>query len=276
MRKIDSHQHFWTFDAERHAWIDDSMQAIQKDFLPGQLQPILQQNGIEGCITVQVEQTEAENDLMLSLAENNSFIKGIVGWIEMAADRVEERLQYYSTVKLIKGFRHILQGEADDKFMLNPNFMRGIGLLNKYNFSYDILIKPNQLPYALQFASTFPDQRFVIDHLAKPYIKEKRITGWKTDMQAIAALPNVCCKISGMVTEADWLNWRPDDFTPYLEVVFEAFGAQRVMYGSDWPVCNVAGGYNGVLTVIGNYVSRLSQDEQQAFWAKNAEDFYRL
>ncbi|QHS54513.1 amidohydrolase family protein [Mucilaginibacter sp. 14171R-50] len=276
MRKIDSHQHFWTFDAERHAWIDDSMQAIQKDFLPGQLQPILQQNGIEGCITVQVEQTEAENDLMLSLAENNSFIKGIVGWIEMAADRVEERLQYYSTVKLIKGFRHILQGEADDKFMLNPNFMRGIGLLNKYNFSYDILIKPNQLPYALQFASAFPDQRFVIDHLAKPYIKEKRITGWKTDMQAIAALPNVCCKISGMVTEADWLNWQPKDFTPYLEVVFEAFGAQRVMYGSDWPVCNVAGGYNGVLAVIDNYVSRLSQDEQEAFWAKNAEDFYRL
>jgi L-fuconolactonase len=276
MRKIDSHQHFWLYNPVNHAWINDDMRAIQRDFLPADLQPILQENGIEGCVAVQVDQTEAENDFLLDLAKKNSFIKGIVGWIDLQADDIEERLQYYSGIKVMKGFRHILQGEPDEKFMLNEKFKHGIGLLNRYGFSYDILIMPNHLPYAKEFVAAFPEQRFVIDHLAKPYIKDKRINGWKEDMQAIAAFPNVCCKVSGMVTEADWANWKVEDFMPYLDVVFNAFGANRVMYGSDWPVCNVAGGYKGVLNVIENYVSRLTQNEQDLFWAKNAVDFYRL
>jgi L-fuconolactonase len=276
MRKIDSHQHFWLYNPVNHAWINDDMQVIQRDFLPADLQPILQENGIEGCVAVQVDQTEAENDFLLDLAEKNSFIKGIVGWIDLQADNIEERLQYYSSIKPMKGFRHILQGEPDEKFMLNEKFKHGIGLLNQYGFSYDILIMPNHLPYAKEFVAAFPEQRFVIDHLAKPYIKDKRINGWKEDIQAIATFPNVSCKVSGMVTEADWANWKTEDFTPYLDVVFNAFGASRVMYGSDWPVCNIAGGYKGVLNVIENYVSRLNQNEQELFWAKNVVDFYRL
>jgi L-fuconolactonase len=276
MRKIDSHQHFWLYNPVNHAWINDDMRVIQRDFLPDSLQPILQGNSIEGCVAVQVDQTEAENDFLLDLAKKNSFIKGIVGWIDLQADDIEERLQYYSHIKLMKGFRHILQGEPDEKFMLNEKFKHGIGLLNQYGFSYDILIMPNHLPYAKTFVAEFPEQRFVIDHLAKPYIKDKRINGWRQDIQAIAAFPNVCCKVSGTVTEADWANWKTEDFTPYMDVIFNAFDANRVMYGSDWPVCNVAGGYKGVLNVIENYVGRLTQNEQELFWAKNAVDFYRL
>ena len=276
MRKIDSHQHFWLYNPINHAWINDDMRVIQRDFLPADLQPILQENGIEGCVAVQVDQTEAENDFLLDLAEKNSFIKGIVGWIDLQADNIEERLQYYSSVKPMKGFRHILQGEPDEEFMLNEKFKHGIGLLNQYGFSYDILIMPNHLPYAKTFVAEFPEQRFVIDHLAKPYIKDKQINGWKEDIQAIAAFPNVYCKVSGMVTEADWANWKAEDFVPYLDVVFNSFGANRVLYGSDWPVCNVAGGYKGVLNVIENYVSQLNQNEQELFWAKNAVSFYRL
>jgi L-fuconolactonase len=276
MRKIDSHQHFWLYNPVNHAWINDDMRVIQRNFLPADLQPILHENSIEGCVAVQVDQTEAENDFLLDLAEKNSFIKGIVGWIDLQADNIEERLQYYSHIKLMKGFRHILQGEPDEKFMLNEKFKHGIGLLNQYGFSYDILIMPNHLPYAKTFVAALPETRFVIDHLAKPYIKDKRINGWKEDIQAIATLPNVYCKISGMVTEADWANWKAEDFTPYMDVVFNAFDANRVMYGSDWPVCNVAGGYKGVLNVIENYASQLSQTEQELFWAKNAVDFYRL
>lgn len=276
MQKIDSHQHFWVYDKERHSWIDDSMLACQQDFLPAHLQPILQQNGIEGCVAVQVDQTEADNDFTLNLAENNSFIKGVVGWVDLQADNIEERLQYYSQIKLMKGFRHILQGEPDVKFMLNAKFMYGISLLNKYGFSYDILIKPNHLPYAKELIAAFPDQRFVIDHLAKPFIKAGKINGWKEGMQALVAYPNVSCKVSGMVTEADWANWKPEDFTPYLDVVFNTFGVNRIMYGSDWPVCNVAGGYARVLKIIENYIGRLTQNEQELFWAKNVIEFYRL
>jgi L-fuconolactonase len=276
MRRVDSHQHFWIYDKEKHSWIDDSMHQCQQDFLPADLQPILQQNGIEGCIAVQVDQTEADNDFTLGLAQKNSFIKGVVGWVDLRADNIEERLEHYNHVKLMKGFRHILQAEPDERFMLEAKFMHGISLLNKYGFSYDILIKPNHLPYAKEFVAAFPEQRFVVDHLAKPLIKAGRIDGWKEDLQALAAYPNVSCKVSGMVTEADWHNWKPEDFTPYLDVVFNAFGAKRVMYGSDWPVCNVAGGYAGVLQIMESYTGNLNQNEQELFWAKNAIEFYRL
>jgi L-fuconolactonase len=276
MLKIDSHQHFWVYNKERHAWMDNSMQACQQDFLPADLQPILMQNGFAGCVAVQVDQTEADNDFTLGLAEKNSFIKAVVGWVNLRADNIEERLEYYSHIKLMKGFRHILQGEPDERFMLDAKFKYGISLLNKYGFSYDLLIKPNHLPYAKKLVAAYPDLRFVIDHLAKPYIKAGVIDTWKQDIQALAAYSNVSCKISGMVTEADWQNWKPEDFTPYLDVVFSAFGAKRIMYGSDWPVCNVAGGYEGALNIVENYIGCLTQNEQELFWAGNAIEFYKL
>ncbi|MES2265407.1 MAG: amidohydrolase family protein [Bacteroidota bacterium] len=276
MLKIDTHQHFWQYHPVKDAWITDDLKVIQRDLLPNDVEPILKQYGIGGCVAVQADQSEAENEFLLGLAEKYSFIKGIVGWVDLKADNIEERLQYYSGIKLMKGFRHILQAEADEQFMLGKEFMHGISLLSKYNFTYDILIKPNHLPYAKTLVGTFPDQHFVIDHLAKPYIKAGDINGWDQDIQAIASHQNVSCKISGMVTEADWANWKIEDFTPYLDIVFNAFGPNRVMFGSDWPVCNLAGGYEGVLNIVEGYISRLSQSEQELFWSKSAVDFYGL
>ncbi|MCO5935701.1 amidohydrolase family protein [Mucilaginibacter sp. RB4R14] len=276
MLKIDSHQHFWQFHPVKDAWITNDLKVIQRDMLPEDVEPIMPEHGILGSVAVQADQSEAENDFLLGLADKHSFIKGIVGWVNFKADNIEERLAYYSGIKLIKGFRHILQAEPDEQFMLDEKFMKGISLLSKYNFTYDILIKPNHLPYLKTLVAAFPDQKFVIDHLAKPYIKNIEISRWREDIQAIAIHPNISCKISGMVTEADWANWKPGDFTPYLDVVFNAFGIKRVMFGSDWPMCNLAGGYEGVLSIVESYMSRLSLNEQELFWGKNAMDFYAL
>jgi len=276
MLKIDSHQHYWQYHPVKDSWITDDLEVIQKDFLPGDVWPAMQQHGISGCVAVQADQSERENDFLLALAQKHAFIKGIVGWVNLQADDIEERLQHYSTIPLMKGFRHILQGEMDERFMLGQNFMRGIGLLNRYNFTYDILIKPNHLPYARQLVAAFPDQSFVIDHLAKPNIKEGLTDNWKQDLHAIAAHPNVYCKVSGLLTEADWDNHKTDDFTVYLDITFNAFGANRVMFGSDWPVCNLAGGYDAAINVVEAYVNKLSMNEQQLFWAKNAIAFYGL
>jgi L-fuconolactonase len=274
--KIDSHQHFWKFDPVRDSWIDDSMAAIRHDFMPEDLKPILDKYKIDGCVTVQVDQSETETEFMLGLAESNDFIKGVVGWIDLRADNVGKRLEYFSQFKKLKGFRHVLQGETDRALMLNPQFMDGIAALKAFDYTYDILIFPDQLGYTHQFVKTFGGHRFVIDHIAKPDIKNKNIERWANGIKAIAKHENVWCKISGMVTEADWYNWMLSDFEPYLDVVFEAFGPKRLMFGSDWPVCNVAGGYQQMLSVVKNYTSKLSVNEQERFWGLNAIEFYKL
>lgn len=276
MLKIDSHQHFWLYDAGRHAWINDDMQVCRRDFLPADLQPLLAENNIAGCVAVQADQTITENYFLLGLAQHNSFIKGVVGWVDLKDPVAEESLQHYQEIKLMKGFRHVLQGEPDDRYMLHPDFMRGVGLLERYGFTYDILIFPRHLTFAAELVKAFPNQRFVLDHLAKPFIKAEEITQWQTDIIQLAQYENVSCKISGMVTEADWNHWQPADFDPYMDIVFNAFGAERVMYGSDWPVCNVAGGYNKVFALADNYVKKLSQHEQERFWGLNAINFYQL
>lgn len=276
MQKIDAHQHFWKFDPVRDSWIDESMSEIQRDFLPDDLEPILKKNGFDGCVVVQSNQTEAENDFQLKNAGKNSIVKGVVGWVDLCSNKVEERLEYYSQFKLMKGFRHILQGEPDASFMLQKSFLNGISKLQNFGFTYDVLIFPKHLQNAKKLVETFPDQPFVIDHIAKPNIKNQQIANWKKDIQAIATLENVSCKVSGMVTEADWKNWKPADFTPYLDVIFEAFGAKRTIFGSDWPVCNVAGGYEKMLSIVQNYTSTLTQTEQELFWRGNAVQFYNL
>jgi L-fuconolactonase len=273
---IDSHQHFWKFDPVRDSWIDHSMSAIQRDFSPDDLKLLLDKHDLAGCIAVQTDQSETETDFLLGLAEKFDFIKGVVGWVDLQSADVHNRLEYYSRFKKLKGFRHVLQGEADRALMLNPNFMKGIGALKKYDFTYDILIYPDQLGYTHQFLKSFPDQHFVIDHIAKPDIKNKNIDKWANAIRAIAKHNNVWCKVSGMVTEADWKNWTPDDFSPYLDVVFEAFGAKRLMFGSDWPVCNVAGGYDKVISIVKNYTSALSESEQACIWRDNVIECYKL
>lgn len=273
---IDSHQHFWIYAPDRHEWITEEMSVIRKDFLPADLEPILKENGMNGSVLVQVDQTEEENEFQLKNAEENDFIKGVVGWVDLQAADLDDKLDFYKQFKKLKGFRHILQGEKQRDFMLRPTFMDGIRKLKKYGFTYDILIYTDQLKFTKEFVAAFPDQPFVIDHLAKPNIKEHEITEWKKDIMAIAEHQNVYCKISGMVTEADWLNWKKEDFTPYLDVVVEAFGTNRIMFGSDWPVCLVAATYDKMKGIVDDYFSKFSRDEQAAFFGRNAIKFYNL
>lgn len=275
--KIDAHQHFWKFDPIRDSWMGPEMKVIQKDFLPADLLPVLEAAGITGSVVVQADQSEEETEFHLENARQFDFIKGVVGWVDLQAPYVEEKLAYYRAFPKLKGFRHVLQGEKDRALMLKPAFKRGIGLLEKFGFTYDILIYPDQLGYTREFVASFPDQPFVIDHIAKPYIKDKKITAeWKAAIRAVAAHENVSCKISGMVTEADWKNWKPEDFRPYLDVVAEAFGPSRILYGSDWPVCLVAASYQQVIGLVKDYFSSYSVAEQEAFFGGNAIKFYNL
>lgn len=277
MQRIDAHQHFWKFNPVRDNWINSDMSVIARDFLPNDLVPLLQRNNMDGTVVVQTCHTDEDNRFMLELAEQNSFIKGIVGWVNLQSIRVEDKLKYYhERYPKIKGFRHVLQSDPDDRLMLRDSFKNGISLLNKYNFTYDILIYPKHLKYAAQLAAEFPDQKFVVDHLAKPHIKAKEIDTWKRDIEDLSKNLNVYCKVSGMLTEADWYSWRTDDFMPYLDTVFNAFSINRVMYGSDWPVCKLAGGYNRALEILQIYTSRFSEKEQAQFYGGNAIEFYNL
>jgi len=274
---IDAHQHFWRFDPIRDAWITDEMYKIRRDFLPSDLQPILQANGIDGCITVQADQSLDETDFLLDLAAENDFIKGVVGWIDLQAANLEEQLSSYKQHSKLKGYRHVLQGETDRALMLKPAFKRGIASLGKYGYTYDILIYPDQLGYTKDFVAAFPDQPFVLDHIAKPHIKHRYITDeWKAAIHAVAQYPNLYCKISGMVTEADWHDWKPEHFKVYMDTVVEAFGTHRILYGSDWPVCLVAASYEQTLGIVKDYFAAFSQAEQAAFFGGNATKFYNL
>jgi L-fucono-1,5-lactonase len=274
--RIDSHQHFWKFDPVRDSWITDEMAIIQKDFLPADFQSVLRGNNFDGSVVVQSDQSENENEFQLKNAEENDFIKGVVGWVDLQANDIEERLARYSSFEKMKGFRHVLQGEPDRSLMLKPQFMNGISKLEKFGFTYDILIYVDQLKFIPEFVGAFINQKFVIDHLSKPVIKKREISDWKKELQNIARFENVSCKISGMVTEADWKHWRQDDFVPYVDVVIEAFGPERIMYGSDWPVCLVAASYEQTLGIVVEYFSSFSEAEQELFFGKNAIQFYNL
>jgi len=276
MYKIDAHQHFWKFDPVRDSWITEEMDVIRRDFLPQDLMHILMHNQIQGCIAVQASQSEKENQFLLDLAATTPFIKGVVGWVDLQADDIEERLKHYGKIEKMVGFRHVLQGEPQRDLMLQPNFKRGISLLNKYGFTYDILIFTDQLKYAAQLVAEFPKQRFVIDHIAKPDIKNQEVKEWEQAIREVAKYPNVYCKVSGMVTEANWYDWEEDDFKPYMDVVFDAFGIDRLMFGSDWPVCMVAGGYNRVVKMVRHYLAPLSDADKAKFWGSNAIKFYNL
>jgi L-fuconolactonase len=271
---IDSHQHFWKFDPMRDSWITDEMSVIQKDFMPQDLQPVLKANSIEGCVAVQADQSLAETSFLLELANKNDFIKAVVGWIDLQADNIDEQLEGWKSEKKLVGFRHVLQAEADLNFMLRPNFMRGISALTKHDFTYDILIFPKHLAVAEQFVAYFSDQPFVLDHIAKPYIKTGLIDDWKKDIAALAMFENVQCKVSGIITEADWQSWSYEQIKPYLDVVFEAFGTDRIMFGSDWPVCLVAGTYGEVKGIVETYTQGFSTSEKAKIFGENACRFY--
>lgn len=273
---IDSHQHFWNYEPEKHSWIDDEMSVIRRDFLSDDLQKVFAENGVDACVAVQADQTTEETDFLISIAENNNFIKGVVGWVDLRSESIEEDLLKYKKYDVVKGFRHVVQGEQDHNFMLRPEFLRGIELLGKYDLCYDILIFPHQLGATLELVKKFPNQKFVIDHIAKPYIKDGFFEGWAVMMREIAKHQNVYCKISGMITEADYKTWTPEQVHPYMKLVFESFGACRLMYGSDWPVCLVAGSYSMVKALVTDFIKDLSQEQQNAIMGGNAAKFYNL
>lgn len=272
--KLDSHQHFWKYDPQKHSWIDDSMAVLKRDFLPPDLQVIYDANGIDGCIAVQADQSEAETLFLLELAQEYSFIQGVVGWVDLRADQVEDRLTYFAQFPRLCGFRHVVQAEPDPNFMLRGDFRRGLSRLHDFGYTYDILIFPTQLEAAIQTVRDFPLQPFVVDHIAKPYIKTGEIEAWATAMNEIANFENVSCKVSGMITEANWENWSYEQLLPYLDIVFEAFGEDRILFGSDWPVCLLAGTYERVKGIIERYLGEASSSSP--VWGKNTAQFYQL
>jgi L-fuconolactonase len=274
--RIDAHQHFWRFDPLRDLWITDEMAAIRRDSLPGDLEPELDANGIDATIAVQADQSEAETEFLLGLAEGNRRIAGVVGWVDLRSDGVERRLEHFAGFKKLRGVRHVAQAEADDRFLVRGDFLLGVGLLRQFQLTYDILIYPRQLPAAIELVGKFPEQKFVVDHLAKPKIKAKKIEPWAGLIRELSSNPNVYCKVSGMVTEAEWGRWRPADFEPYLDVVFEAFGEERVMFGSDWPVCLVAASYRQVTHLVESYIKKHVADRRAAIFGDNAVEFYGL
>jgi len=273
--KIDAHQHFWKYDPVRDHWIDDSMGILKQDFLPKNLESNLTACGFDGCIAVQADQSERETHFLLDLAGQFDFIKGVVGWVDLKSSKLQERLDYFDQFDKLKGFRHILQGEPAGS-MLDEQFLNGISVLQNTRFRYDILIFENQLHECIKFVQLFPDMPFVVDHIAKPVIKESSFEDWAASMKKLSGFPNVHVKLSGMVTEADWERWQTKDFIPYLETCLEHFGADRLMVGSDWPVCLLAADYSEVIGIIDNFLQGLSQEEYENVMGKTAARFYQL
>ena len=273
---IDSHHHFWKYDPIEYEWIDDSMKVIRKDFLPENLKTTIQEAGVDGVISVQARQSVEETDWLIGMAHQNDFIKGVVGWLPLIHDDMEVFLEKYADGKILKGVRHVIQGEPDPEFILRKDFNRGISLLKKYSLVYDILIVEGQLPNAIRFVDQHPDQVFVLDHIAKPLIGKKELSPWKEHIMELAKRENVNCKISGMVTEADYQKWTPSQLLPYFEVILEAFGPDRLLFGSDWPVCLVAISYKNWMELVLKCTSQLSESERVKIMGENAVRIYQI
>ena len=271
--RVDAHQHFWRFDPVRDAWITPDMAAIRRDFLPGDLAPLLVANGMDACVAVQADQSDTETRFLLDLAHRHDFIRGVVGWVDLCAPHLDASLERLATDPLLRGVRHVAQAEPDD-FLARGDIVRGIARLEHFHLTYDILIYERQLPAAIALVDRLPNQRFVLDHLGKPRIRDGAREPWAAQLGELARRPNVWCKVSGMITEADWSHWRAADLRPYLDTAFEAFGAGRLMFGSDWPACLVAGDYARVRAIVDDYTAALSADERAAIFGGNAVAFY--
>ena len=274
--RVDAHQHFWRYDPVELAWLDDSMAGLRRSFLPDDLSPLLRANGFDACVAVQARSSPAETDFLLELAARHPFVSAVVGWVDLCAPGIDAELERLRVHTALAGFRHIAQAEPDDRFLVSRAFTRGIARLSRHGFSFDLLVVPRQLPAALELARAFPAQRFVLDHIAKPEIRNGAREPWARHVRDLARLPNVCCKLSGLVTEADWAHWTPADIRPYLDVILEAFGAARLMFGSDWPVCLLATSYARGLGLVREYIAALSSNEQNAILGGNARTFYGI
>jgi L-fuconolactonase len=274
--RIDAHQHFWRYDPAEYGWIDDTMAALRRDHLPMDAQREMTRAGVDACVAVQARQTLEETRWLLALADAHPFIAGVVGWIDLQSADVRAQLEEFANHPRLVGVRHIVQSEPDDRFMLRPAFCAGLALLEEFGLAYDILVYSRHLPVAAELADRFPSQRFVLDHLGKPDIRAGAIDAWARDLRRLAVRPNVWAKLSGLVTEADWTRWTPAMLRPYLDVAFECFGAERLMIGSDWPVCTVAGDYARTMNVVMDYVADRPPRERDAVLGGNAQRFWNL
>ncbi|HEY1579808.1 MAG TPA: amidohydrolase family protein [Terracidiphilus sp.] len=274
--RLDAHQHFWKYSADEYGWIGDSMAGLKRDFLPRDLKPLLEAEGFDGSIAVQARQNLEETRWLLQLAGQNELVKGVVGWVDLRSPGLDEQLEQFAAHPKLVGVRHVVQDEPDDEFMLRPEFRGGIARLAEYGLTYDVLIYVKHLPMAVKLVREFPEQRFVLDHIAKPLITEGRIEPWDRGIRELARAQNVWCKISGMVTEARWGSWKAEDFRPYLDVVMEAFGPERLMIGSDWPVCTVSASYGATMNIVKDYIGPLSGDQQQAILGGNCAKCYGI
>ena len=274
--RIDAHQHFWVYEQREYEWIDAGMGVLRRDFLPADLAPELSRAGFDGCVAVQARQTLRETQWLLELAKQFPFVRGVVGWVDLQAPDLRRVLESFAGDKKLVGVRHIVQSEPDDRFLLRPEFLRGIAMLEEFGLAYDILIYAKHLPVAAEFVSKFPRQRFVLDHLAKPPIKSGDLREWERGIRELAKLPNLMAKLSGLVTEADWQVWTPEQIIACVDVAFECFGAERLMIGSDWPVCTLAGTYGKVMGIVMEYVERRTVQEREAVLGRNAQRFWRL
>ena len=274
--RIDSHQHFWRYRPEAYPWIDEAKGVLKWDYLPEDLAPLLSAQGFDGCVAVQAAHTSDETRFLLDLSDRHPFVRAVVGWVDLCSPDVERQLAELARHPRLKGIRHIAQDEPDDRFLVREDVVRGIAALEPFGLAYDILIFARQLPAAIELARRLPRQRFVLAHIAKPEIAAGRISPWKEQVRELAAAPNVCCKLSGMVTEAAWKGWNAADFRPYLDVVFDAFGPDRLMIGSDWPVCLLAGDYGTVMGLVENYMAGGPAAEREKVLGGNAARFYRI
>ncbi|MGM0923243.1 MAG: amidohydrolase family protein [Bacillota bacterium] len=274
--KIDSHQHFWMYTKEEYPWINEEMALLKRDFLPNELEPLLNKIGFDGSIAVQARQCLEETRWLLGLSDKYSFIKGVVGWADLCSNELKQQLDEFTANPLFKGVRHILQDEFEDQYMLKEQFQEGIKLLGNYGLTFDLLIYPRHIPYAVELVKKFPDQLFVLNHIGKPDIKHKVIMPWIEDIQRLAERENTYVKISGLVTEADWNEWKEKDFKVYLDVVFDAFGPERIMVGSDWPVCTLSKDYATTIDIAVNYVKQYASKYEPHILGRNCEKFYSI
>ena len=274
--RLDSHQHFWTYRPDHQVWMTDEMQVLRRDYLPGELQPLLQSIQFDGTIAVQARQMVGETAWLLELADVHDFIKGVVGWVDLQSPELRSQLETYSGHPKLVGVRHVVHDEPDDKFMLRPEFRRGIAQLREFGLTYDLLLFPKHLPVAVTLVAEFPDQPFVLDHIAKPVIREGQMSPWREDLQRLAQFPNVWCKLSGRVTEATWQQWQPEDFHRYLDIVVAAFGPGRLMIGSDWPVCTLSGTYGDTMKIVTDYIRKLPTEIREGILGGNCARFYGL
>jgi len=273
---IDSHQHFWKYDRAQHVWMTDAMDVLRRDYLPGDLEPLLQAAGFEGTVAVQARQMVEETEWLLGLAKQYDFIKGVVGWVDLRSPKLREQLEKVTADPKLVGVRHVVHDEPDDDFMLRPAFREGIAQLAEFNLTYDLLLFPRHLPVAVKLVREFPERPFVVDHLAKPAIRDVGVSPWQEDLRRLAEFPNVCCKLSGLVTEAKWKQWQAGDFHRYLDIVIAAFGTERVMIGSDWPVCTLSGDYASTMRIVTDYAQQFSAPVRNAILGGNCARFYHL